>query len=177
MSKESSERAEALTGALFDLSIALDLIGNAAASRIGINQTDLICLNLLVRRGPMSPRQVASTLGLTSAAISALATRLEAGGYAQREMDPRDPRRILMHASPTGSQQVFSHFDDLYQAVTELFASYSDRDQKLPRVVVARLGTVTTVCDAARVLRQWRVFRQHPGGGAVGETSRTPRLR
>ena len=55
MSKDASKRAEALTGELFDLSIALDLIGNAAAGRIGINQTDLICLNLLVRHGPMSP--------------------------------------------------------------------------------------------------------------------------
>src|SRR5215831_12130064 len=85
--------AHELVGELFELSIALDLIGNAAASRIGINQTDLICLNLLVRHGPMSPGQVANSLGLTTAAISAMATRLEAGGYAYREIDAKDRRR------------------------------------------------------------------------------------
>jgi DNA-binding MarR family transcriptional regulator len=149
VSKDSSKRAEALTGELFDLSIALDLIGNAAASRIGINQTDLICLNLLVRHGPMSPGQVAQTLGLTTAAISAMATRLEAGGYAYREIDPKDRRRIVMHASPTGTQRAFSLFDDFYQASASLFASYGERDQKLLLDVLARFRQVLTEQAAA----------------------------
>jgi DNA-binding MarR family transcriptional regulator len=131
-------RAEELTGELFDLSIALDLIGHAAASRIGINQTDLICLNLLVRHGPMSPGQVAASLGLTTAAISAMATRLEAGGYAYREIDPKDRRRILMHALPAGAQKAFSQFDGFYQAVVGLFDSYGERDQKLLIDLLAR---------------------------------------
>jgi DNA-binding MarR family transcriptional regulator len=137
-SGESARRAEALTNELFDLSIALDLVGAAAASRIGINQTDLICLNLLVRHGPMSPGQVATTLGLTTAAISAMATRLEAGGYARREIDPKDRRRILMHASPDAAQRAFSHFDGFYHAVFELFGSYSEREQKLLLDLLAR---------------------------------------
>jgi DNA-binding MarR family transcriptional regulator len=149
VSKDSSKRAEALTGELFDLSIALDLIGNAAAGRIGINQTDLICLNLLVRHGPMSPGQVAQTLGLTTAAISAMATRLEAGGYAYREMDPKDRRRVLMHASPAGTQRAFSLFDDFYQASASLFASYGERDQKLLLEILARFRQVLTDQAAA----------------------------
>jgi DNA-binding MarR family transcriptional regulator len=138
-----------LTGELFDLSIALDLVGNAAAARIGINQTDLICLNLLTRHGPMSPGQVAQTLGLTSAAISAMATRLEAGGYAYREIDPKDRRRILMHASPTGTQRAFGLFDDFYRATERLFASYGERDQKLLLEVLARFRQVLTDQAAA----------------------------
>jgi DNA-binding MarR family transcriptional regulator len=149
VSKEFSKRAHALTGELFDLSIALDQIGNAAASRIGINQTDLICLNLLVRHGPMSPGQVAQTLGLTTAAISAMATRLEAGGYAYREIDPKDRRRILMHASPTGTQRAFSLFDDFYYAVADLFGSYGERDQKLLLEILARFRQVLTDQAAA----------------------------
>lgn len=122
------EVAQQLTGELFELSMAIDRIGNAAASRIGINQTDLICLNVLVRHGPMSPGQVATALGLTTAAISAMATRLEAGGYATREIDPKDRRRILMHASPAGASQAFGLFDDLFQATTGLFAQHDDAD-------------------------------------------------
>ena len=136
------QRAEQLTGELFDLSIALDLIGHAAAGRIGINQTDLICLNLLVRHGPMSPGQVAASLGLTTAAISAMATRLEAGGYAHREIDPKDRRRILMHASPTGAERAFSQFDGFYQAVVGLFDSYGERDQKLLIDLLARFRQI-----------------------------------
>ncbi|WP_157251534.1 MarR family winged helix-turn-helix transcriptional regulator [Nonomuraea typhae] len=129
MSKDSKdELARELTGELFELSMALDLIGNAAAGQIGINQTDLMCLNLLVRHGPMSPGQVAAALGLTTAAISAMAARLEAGGYASREIDPKDRRRILMHASPLGAERAFGLFDDFYQATTQLFGTASDQD-------------------------------------------------
>ena len=143
MSKDSSSRAaEALTSELFDLSMALDRLGNAAASRIGINQTDLICLNLLVRHGPMSAGQVASALGLTTAAISAMATRLEAGGYARREIDPTDRRRILMHASPAGAERAFSLFDGFYQEAVGLFASYQVSDQQLLLELLARFTQV-----------------------------------
>ena len=154
MSSESPEpppRPEALTDELFDLSIALDLIGAAAASRIGINQTDLICLNLLVRRGPMSPGQVAAALGLTTAAISAMATRLEAGGYARREIDPKDRRRILMHATPETAQRAFGQFDGFYHAVVELFGSYSESEQRLLLDLLARFRQI--LVDQAAVIK------------------------
>ncbi|MBB5079235.1 MarR family winged helix-turn-helix transcriptional regulator [Nonomuraea endophytica] len=129
MSKDpKDELARELTGELFELSMALDLIGNASAGQIGINQTDLMCLNLLVRHGPMSPGQIAAALGLTTAAISAMASRLEAGGYAAREIDPKDRRRVLMHASPLGAERAFGLFDDFFLATTELFGSTSEDD-------------------------------------------------
>jgi DNA-binding MarR family transcriptional regulator len=119
-----------ITQELFELSSAIDLIGQAAAARLGINQTDLICLELLLRRGPMGASDVAAALGLTTAAISAMATRLEAGGYAYREMDPADRRRVLLHASPAGARQAFSLFDNLYRAAADLHAQHSQRDQR-----------------------------------------------
>ena len=148
MSKDSAEDPEALArdlvGELFELSAAVDLVGNATASRIGINQTDLICLNLLVRHGPMSPGQIAAALGLTTAAISAMATRLEAGGYAHREIDPNDRRRVLMHASPTGAQQAFGLFDDVFTATMDLLASVKPQDlRKLTRLLAQFSGILT----------------------------------
>jgi DNA-binding MarR family transcriptional regulator len=143
--------ARELVAELFELSTAIDLVGNAAASRIGINQTDLICLNLLVRHGPMSPGQVAAALGLTGAAISAMATRLEAGGYARREIDPQDRRRVLMHASPTGAQQAFALFDDVFQATMDLFASVRPQDlRKLARLLAQFRGILTGHAAAIR---------------------------
>jgi DNA-binding MarR family transcriptional regulator len=140
-----------MTEELFDLGIALDLIGNAAAGRIGLNQTDLIGLNLLVRHGPMSPSQLASSVGLTTAAISAMASRLEAGGYASREVDLSDRRRVIMRASPTGTEQAFSLFNDLYQATTDLSAEYSQRELKRMLELVRRFRVVLT--DQAAAIR------------------------
>jgi DNA-binding MarR family transcriptional regulator len=142
---DQTKLARELVAELFELSTAIDLVGNAAASRIGINQTDLICLNLLVRHGPMSPGQVASTLGLTGAAISAMATRLEAGGYARREIDPQDRRRVLMHASPTGAQQAFALFDDVFGATMDLFAQARPQDlRKLAQLLAQFRGILTS---------------------------------
>jgi DNA-binding MarR family transcriptional regulator len=119
-----------ITTELFELSTAIDLIGQATATRLGINQTDLICLELLARRGPMGAGEVAAALGLTTAAISAMATRLEAGGYAYREMAPNDRRRVLLHASPAGARQAFSLFDGLFRAAADLHTRTSERDQR-----------------------------------------------
>jgi DNA-binding MarR family transcriptional regulator len=125
------ELAQVLTQELMDLGKAIDLVGNATAGRLGINQTDLICLDLLLRNGPMTAGHVASALGLTTAAISAMATRLEAGGYARREMDPTDRRRVLLHASPAGAEKAYRMFDGLYQATSELFGRYQQQELEL----------------------------------------------
>lgn len=121
----------ALCHELFELSAAIDVIGRAAADRLGINQTDLICLNLLAQKGPMGAGQVAAALGLTTAAISAMATRLEAGGYARREIDPSDRRRVLLRPSEDGMRTAFGLFDGLYQAAVDLHAGYGERDARL----------------------------------------------
>jgi len=119
---------QALTGAMFDLSMAIDRVGNAASASIGLNHTDLICLFLLVRRGPTSPSVVAAEMGLTPAAISAVAARLETAGHVPREIDPTDRRRIVLSASNTGAWQTFGTFESLFQQTAELFANHDQAD-------------------------------------------------
>jgi DNA-binding MarR family transcriptional regulator len=60
-----------------------------------------------------------------------MATRLEAGGYARREMDPTDRRRVLIRASPSGARQGFGLFDDLYQVAATMNASYEHRELEM----------------------------------------------
>src|SRR5215212_3721816 len=114
MPEEIPPLTHSVIDALFELASAIDLVGQAAAARLGINQTDLICLNLLMRQGPMSAGEVAAAVGVTPAAISSMATRLESGGYAHREIDPADRRRILLHANQEAAQRAIAHFDGLY---------------------------------------------------------------
>jgi DNA-binding MarR family transcriptional regulator len=167
LSKDSghgdSDLPQALTHELIDLSIAIDLIGQAAAGRLGINQTDLICLDLLARQGPMGAGQLAATLGLTTAAISAMATRLEAGGYAHREMDPTDRRRVLIHASPAGADQAFRLFDDLYRAAATMNATYRKQDLRMLLDLLRRYRQLLT--------EQAATLRADP----TPPTTRTPR--
>lgn len=142
---------QTLTEAVFDLSMAIDRVGNAAAGRIGINQTDLICLFLLIRRGPTSPSTIAEELGLTTAAISAVASRLEAGGYARRDIDPTDRRRILLSASAAGAQRAFSLFDDLFQATAKLLTAYQPAErQRLAGMLAAYRDVLVRHADSLK---------------------------
>src|SRR6516225_11699262 len=78
------------TGALFQL------MGQAAADRIGINATDLNCLNILTFRGEMTAGELARETGLTTASITGVTDRLEEAGFVRRERDPADRRRVVV---------------------------------------------------------------------------------
>src|SRR5258708_11652629 len=76
------------TGSLFQL------LGQPAAARIGINATDLNCLNILSFGGEMTAGELARATRLTTASITGVADRLEEAGFARRGRDPRDRRRV-----------------------------------------------------------------------------------
>jgi DNA-binding transcriptional ArsR family regulator len=74
----------------------MQLMGQAAAERIGLNATDLNCLNILSFSGEMTAGELARATGLTTASITGVADRLEDAGYVRRERDPRDRRRVVI---------------------------------------------------------------------------------
>ena len=78
------------TGAL------MQLMTQAAAERIGINATDLQCLNILSFNGHMTAGELARATGLTTASITGVVDRLEEAGYVTRERDPHDRRRPVI---------------------------------------------------------------------------------
>ena len=78
------------TGSLFQL------MGQAAADRVGLNATDLNCLNILSFSGEMTAGELARATGLTTASITGVADRLEEAGYVRRERDLRDRRRVVI---------------------------------------------------------------------------------
>src|SRR3984893_13820169 len=77
------------TGSLFQL------MGQAAADRVGINATDLNCLNILSFGGEMTAGELARATGLTTASITGVADRLEEGGLVRRARAPRDRRPAI----------------------------------------------------------------------------------
>jgi DNA-binding MarR family transcriptional regulator len=74
----------------------LQLLGQAAADRIGLNATDLNCLNILSFSGEMTAGELARATGLTTASITGVADRLEQAGFVRRERDPGDRRRVVI---------------------------------------------------------------------------------
>src|SRR5262245_44686309 len=75
------------------------LHGQAVASRLGINATDLDALRLLLAEGPTTAGALAERLALTSGAITGVLDRLEKAGLAERRRDPADRRQVIVEAS------------------------------------------------------------------------------
>lgn len=79
---------------------ATDAFDFVAAEVMGLNQTDLKCLSIILRKSPVPANEVASGLGLTRAAVTTALDRIESAGYAKRIRNPNDRRGVLLELTP-----------------------------------------------------------------------------
>jgi DNA-binding MarR family transcriptional regulator len=79
---------------------AVDRYDELVASQLGINRSDLRCLDLLHESGTMTAGQLAAGSGLTSGATTRMLDRLERAGYLRRRSDSGDRRRVLVELTP-----------------------------------------------------------------------------
>ena len=73
---------------------------NLAAERLGLNRTDLHCVNIIENSGGLTAGELAKEAGLTSGAVTGVVDRLERAGYARRVADPADRRRVKLEVTP-----------------------------------------------------------------------------
>jgi DNA-binding MarR family transcriptional regulator len=72
----------------------------------GLSFLELAVLHRLDRDGPTSPGTLAGGEGVTSAAIAATLTSLEAQGMVVRERAPGDARRVVVTISAAGRRSL-----------------------------------------------------------------------
>ena len=110
----------------------MQLLSQAAADRIGINATDLNCLNLVALTGHMTAGDLAKQTGLSTASITGVLDRLEEGGFVRRVRDPHDRRRVIAElADGPGLREVGSTFGPVVKAWRATAADYSDDELRL----------------------------------------------
>lgn len=73
---------------------------NLAARRLGLNLTDLDAINMIERAGSVTAGELAAEAGLTTGAITGVIDRLERAGFARRERDAADRRRVTVAVTP-----------------------------------------------------------------------------
>jgi DNA-binding MarR family transcriptional regulator len=110
----------------------MQLLGQLSAERIGVNVTDLNCLNIVALTGSMTAGDLARATGLTTASITGVLDRLEEGGFVRRERDPHDRRRVIvkLNAGP-GLREIGPTFGPLLKAWRATAAGYSDDELRL----------------------------------------------
>ena len=77
-----------------------DAFDNLAAQRLGVNETDLHCLNIIENSGGLTAGELAVEAGLTTGAVTGVVDRLERVGFARRIPDPDDRRRVKVEVTP-----------------------------------------------------------------------------
>jgi DNA-binding MarR family transcriptional regulator len=70
-----------------------------AADRIGVNQTDLHCLNIIENSAGLAAGELAARSGLTAGAVTGVIDRLERAGLARRVPDASDRRRVIVEVT------------------------------------------------------------------------------
>jgi len=118
------------------------LTSNAVAKLVGLNSTDLECLDLLGLAGATTAGRLAKHTGLTTGAMTAVIDRLERAGFARRVRDAGDRRCVLVEALPDNLRQIEQLYRPIAVAVARLNEEYGDRQLA---VVVDYLSRAVTL--------------------------------
>jgi DNA-binding MarR family transcriptional regulator len=108
------------------LGAAAVMFHTAVAAKLGMSATEEKALDVLDRNGPLTAKQLSQLSGLAPPSVTGLVDRLERKGFAHRQPDPDDGRRVLISANPARLAHLGELFVDWAGALDELYAGYTD---------------------------------------------------
>ena len=121
-------RRRRLTGALReslrDLTIQLALLNHQVGGHAGLKGTDLECLDLIARYGPLSPSALARRAGLHVATMTGILDRLERGGWIARDRDPSDRRAVVLRMLRTRNAELLRLYAGMNASLDQICTGY-----------------------------------------------------
>jgi DNA-binding MarR family transcriptional regulator len=121
----------------------------AVAARLGINDTDLACLDLVLSGRGVTAGALAEATGLTTGAITGVVDRLEEAGLVRRRRDAADRRRVIVVATPLAQERAAPLAAPMRGAVLGALSRYGDPDLKLVHRVLGEVGAAAKDAVAA----------------------------
>ena len=140
---QRGELNQAIRQTMRDLVVRLSLLTHQIGGRLDLKGTDLDCLDLIDRYGPLGPGALARRTGLHPATMTGIIDRLERGGWITRERDPNDRRAITIRLQRSRARQILRLFGGMNAEMARICASYTDDEL----AVIA--GFLHRVADAA----------------------------
>ena len=89
------------------------------ADRLGINRTDMRCLDIIERLDSVAAGRLASEAGLSTGAVTTVIDRLERAGLARRVADPADRRRVLVELTRRRAAATAELYGPLGEAMSD----------------------------------------------------------
>jgi DNA-binding MarR family transcriptional regulator len=118
-----------------------DEFDEAVAQAVGINRTDMRCLDILAQEGGATAGRLAERMGLTTGAITTVLDRLEAAGLARRERDETDRRRVKVALTEQANAELMPFYTPLQEMSERLFARYTEEQLELLLGFLVDAGT------------------------------------
>jgi MarR family transcriptional regulator, organic hydroperoxide resistance regulator len=107
------------------------IFNQQVADSVGLNATDLQCLNLLELQDALTPGDLARCCGLTTGGVTVVLDRLEKAGYIRRVANPRDRRSLLIRPVPATMRKLHKIYRSKSQSLAEALAPYTERELEL----------------------------------------------
>lgn len=107
------------------------LHSQAVAKKVGVNSTDLECLDLILTGGPATAGEIGRRTGLTSGAVTGLIDRLERQGLVERFRDAQDRRKVLVRVREEAVAKFAPFFEPMAAAFLDLVKGYSNEELNL----------------------------------------------
>src|SRR3984885_6706328 len=102
------------------------LFGQTVANRVGLSNSDMECLDILILEGRVTAGRLAEVTGLTTGAITGVVDRLEKGGYVRRERDQTDRRKVFISVVEEKAAEIGKFYVPMQEAMQRLWGAYSD---------------------------------------------------
>jgi len=106
--------------------IASVLFRNAIGRKMGLNITDIGCINFLFIRRTSTPTELARYTGLTTGSTTAMLDRLEKGDLIRRRPNPNDRRGIVVEVNERSREAIGPMVAGAQKAQNKLLDSYSE---------------------------------------------------
>ncbi len=125
------KRIESLTREMREFIARAILFNLKVAEEVGLNGTDLQCLNLLNLQGSTTPGELARWSCLTTGGMTVVLDRLERAGYVKREDNPNDRRSSVVRPVRRGMQKLEAIYRSRGEALARAASGYDERELKL----------------------------------------------
>jgi len=129
------------------------------AKKLKLSRTDLRCLDLIGRLGPLTAGRLAEESGLTTGAVTFILDRLEEAGMVTRRRDTEDRRRVWVEIVPDAQQRL----RDLQQPVADEMRRVSQHFGE---------DELAIVRDYMRQAKE--AFQRQVSGGSAGQVGPHP---
>ena len=141
------------------------LFSEAIAARVGLNSTDIECLDLLTLNGGSLPaKRLAELVGLTTGGTTFVIDRLERAGLVRRAPNPRDRRGILVEVVP---EEIERRLDRLYDSMAAATIALCERYTEAELRLI--LDFITRAIDIGRTETARLRERPTPDRGNLSE--------